>query len=455
MVDLGMLERSESLDRLVKFVNDIDNRRLPPTEFLKSGKTLIGVQRALGFSNLLAYFKDHESPTEELTPEELEKYGLREAAEQQQRIVDEAMQKLEEMWWSGKIIHTSYGEVVVNENNELKVGSSAAYVKYDGIINITPGKSFAVTLKESQFREGEIRERLGDKFQGKFIRGKMWIFNEKEPLRLTLPEIIKVLQYPRRDWEEEEAWKEAGFAVEGDLNRAGKKFEKLGWWGNLGTLADERNRARLVELMRKVPRKNEVDFEEAMRYFSELGHCYDATGVFVKPPLLKEIIETIIEGDASKAREFYDKYGLKRMFEDAIKAGLKSVLSESPEEREKYRRAVIHQFFLKKYVRPLTAARSLHGDNLSREILFTDMNFSGRILSFLRMGRDKEEYEIAEDGSKIIYRFITAWGEVGDSYESDYVDDSVILAKYTELLGNTSTRDVIRKWIERYKKKKK
>ncbi|MEI6281091.1 MAG: hypothetical protein WCP17_03810 [bacterium] len=199
MVDLGMLEKSEAMDRLVKFVTDIDNRRLPASEFLKSGKTVLGVQRDLNFKKMLEYFKDHESPTDELTPEEFEKYGLRESAERQQKIVDESMAALERMEKEGKVVQTKYGSIVINENNELKTGSSAAYIIHDGIINFTSGKSFAVTLKEKDFDEQELRQRLGDKFQGKIIRGKMWIYNDKEPLMVTLDNIINALEPERTE----------------------------------------------------------------------------------------------------------------------------------------------------------------------------------------------------------------------------------------------------------------
>lgn len=192
--DLKLIEKSEAMDRVVDFVTKMDNRQIPPGEFLKSGKTIIGVQRHLDFDNLLKFFKDHESPFDELTPEEFEKYGLREPAEAQQKIVDEAMQKLEEMEKEGKVIDTKYGSVLVNENNELKVGASAAYVKHDGILNFTPGKSFAVTFKEKDIDAEDLKEKLGDKFQGKIIRGKMWIYNEAEPLELSKEEIIKSLQ---------------------------------------------------------------------------------------------------------------------------------------------------------------------------------------------------------------------------------------------------------------------
>ncbi len=108
--------------------------------------------------------------------------------------MDESMATLEIMEKEGKVIQTKYGSIVINQNNELKTGSSAAYVRHDGIINFTPGKSFAVTLKEKDLDEKKLTERLGTKFQGKIISGKMWIYNDKEPLNLSLEEITKSLE---------------------------------------------------------------------------------------------------------------------------------------------------------------------------------------------------------------------------------------------------------------------
>ena len=194
MVELNMLEKSVAMDRLIDFVTKIDNRQFPSEEFLKSAKTILGLQRDLDFEKLLVYFKDHESPTEELTPEEFKKYGLKDSAEKQQKTVDEAMETLEKMEKEGKVIDTKYGKIVVNENNELKVGASAAYVKFDGIINLTPRKSFAITLKDKDFNEEELRNKLGDKFQGKIIRGKIWLYNEAEQLNITKEELIDCLK---------------------------------------------------------------------------------------------------------------------------------------------------------------------------------------------------------------------------------------------------------------------
>lgn len=192
--DLKLIEKNKALDRVVDFVTKMDNRQIPPEEFLKSGKTIIGIQRHLDFEKLLKFFKDHESPFDELTPEEFEKYDLRKPAETQQKIVDEAMQKLDEMEKEGKIIKTKYGSVVLNVNNELKVGASAAYVKHDGIINFTPEKSFAVTFKEQDIDAEDLKNKLGDKFQGKIIRGKMWIYNESEPLKISVEDLIESLK---------------------------------------------------------------------------------------------------------------------------------------------------------------------------------------------------------------------------------------------------------------------
>ncbi len=193
MIDLGLLEKSEALDRLTDFVTKIDNRLYPAEDFLKSGRTLLGLQRGAKFENLVKYFEDYDTPRKELSTDELAKYGLKEASVKQQIIVDEAIATLDRMIEEGKVIKTAYGDILINENNELAVGASAAYVKCDGIINFTPEKSFAVTLKEKDFNEELLREKLGDKFQGKIIRGKMWIYNDQEPLGLTIEDLQSAL----------------------------------------------------------------------------------------------------------------------------------------------------------------------------------------------------------------------------------------------------------------------
>jgi hypothetical protein len=193
VTSLGLLEKTPALDKAVDFVTKIDNRKYPAEQFLRSGKTILGLHRGFPFDKLVTYFESHDSPQEELTPEELEKYGLNEAAEQQQKIVDEAMLTLTKMEQEGKVADTRYGSVVINVNHELRVGASGAYVRHDGILNITPGKSFAVTLKERLLDESKLKEILGDKFQGKIIRNEMWIYDDEAPLNLSQEEILSAL----------------------------------------------------------------------------------------------------------------------------------------------------------------------------------------------------------------------------------------------------------------------
>ncbi len=194
MVNLGMLEKTENMDKLVKFVTKLDNFKYPPENFLKSYRTILGLQRDLDFDKLVKYFKEHQSPTEELTSEQFEKYGIKEASEKQQKLVEDSIQTMDKMEKEGKVIDTSYGKVLINEKNKLKIGAPAAYTRYDGIINYIPNVSFAVMFKEKDINEKLLKEMLGDKFQGKVIRGKMWIYNEIEPLKLDLEEIISCIK---------------------------------------------------------------------------------------------------------------------------------------------------------------------------------------------------------------------------------------------------------------------
>lgn len=193
MLENGLIQRSEKLDKLVEFVTKVDNRLYPAEEFLRSAKTLLGLQRSLNYEQLKRYFEDHESADQELTVAEWEKYGLKEVAESQQKIVDESMAKLAEMEEEGKVTQTDYGSILINQNNELQVGASAAYVRHHGILNISPGKSFALAFKDKKISEQSLKALLGERFQGKVIRDQIWLYNGEEPLELSQEDIVNVL----------------------------------------------------------------------------------------------------------------------------------------------------------------------------------------------------------------------------------------------------------------------
>ncbi len=194
LVEMKLIEKNETLDRTVDFITKIDNRKFEAEEFLRSGKTILGLQRDLDFSKLFLYFSEHENPCEELTPTEFKEYGLEEAALKQQKLVDESMSTLETMENEGKVFDSEFGSILINVNNELKAGSSAAYVNHDGIINFTPEKSFAVTLKDAKFDQEKLESRLGEKFVGKIIRGNMWIYNDEEKMNLMVDDLINSIK---------------------------------------------------------------------------------------------------------------------------------------------------------------------------------------------------------------------------------------------------------------------
>jgi len=143
------------------------------------------------------YFTHHETPLEELSSEEIDKWGLTQNSRQMQTMVGEAMQTLSRMERDGKVVKTQYGRVVVNENMELKAGAAAAYVRHDGILNLVPGVSFTLYLKEGWFDERVLRFRLGENFQGKIIRRQIWKFDHTaEKLKLTEKDILGAILTP-------------------------------------------------------------------------------------------------------------------------------------------------------------------------------------------------------------------------------------------------------------------
>lgn len=195
LVSLGLMEKSLPLDRTTDFVTKIDNREYPAEAFLKRGRILLGLHKYFPFNKLVEYFTDHTTPLEEISPEEIEKWGLTQASRQMQMMVDHAMRTLTRMEQAGKVVETQFGRVVVNENMELKAGASAAYVRHDGILNLVPGVSFTLYLKSGRFNETYLRYKLGEKFQGKIIRGNIWKFNHTpEELKLTREDILEAIK---------------------------------------------------------------------------------------------------------------------------------------------------------------------------------------------------------------------------------------------------------------------
>ena len=193
--ELHLLEPTQALDRFVDFVTKVDNFRYPVVSLDKQPKTILGMQQDIDLNTFLRYFADHTDPTRELSEDEIQLYGLKPAQQKRQTMIADEMNTLDAIAADGNVFETKYGKILLNENNRLKTGALAAYTKYDGILSITPGVSFFVGLKntEQRFDEEELRQKLGNKFQGKIIRDRMWLYNDAEPLRLSTEDIINAL----------------------------------------------------------------------------------------------------------------------------------------------------------------------------------------------------------------------------------------------------------------------
>lgn len=177
------LERTEYLDKLVEFVTQIDNKTFPDEEkhFKGSMLTLLGLQRFVKFDTLLNFFKDGRSVTELLSPDDLEKYGLLNAAMRQKDIVESSSAILEEMEANGLIIESEqYGKIAVDIGKQLPGGFDAAKAYgCGGYVMWSPDTNglFITTVKP-------LRENFSQGFK---IRGSMWLKPRDDGSELTIP----------------------------------------------------------------------------------------------------------------------------------------------------------------------------------------------------------------------------------------------------------------------------
>ncbi len=221
MIKLGLLERTDDLDRLVEFVTQMDNRAYSITkeEFENSSwQTLKGLQRFIDFEHLLQFFKDGENPTEDLLKEDLEKYGLEEGSKTKKRVIKNSRETFEKMENEGLIVPSKrYGNIAVNiGRRKLEGGFDAAeaYGCQAYIIWNPTKKGLFISTKEP----------ITDNFsQGKRMRETMWFMEHgyRGPFTITLNEILEKMtdgHFPREargelkktlDEEEEEAKKKA------------------------------------------------------------------------------------------------------------------------------------------------------------------------------------------------------------------------------------------------------
>jgi len=191
LLAMELLKKEEYLDKAVEFVTQIDNKTFPNEEkhFKGSMLTLLGLQRFVKFDALLRFFKDGRSPTELLSPDDLEKYGLLNAAVRQKDIVERSFAVLEEMEAKGLIIDSErYGKIAVDIGKQLPGGFDAAKAYGCGAYVIwSPDTNgfFITTVKP-------LQESFSQGFK---VRDSMWLKpkNDAADTTIRLSEILSKL----------------------------------------------------------------------------------------------------------------------------------------------------------------------------------------------------------------------------------------------------------------------
>lgn len=196
LVKNGLLKKEKHLDKLVEFVTQIDNNNFPEAEkyFRDSWQMMLGLNRFVQPEKLIEFFKDGKNPTDILSREDLEKYGLLytvrgkkiDRSIEQKESVEKSWQQLKRMEREGWIIDSDrYGKIAVDVGNRVSAGANAAEAYgCDSYIIWDP--------KEQSFFISTNRK-LTDEFpQGEKIRDSMWIKPRLDnvPLTLSLEEVL-------------------------------------------------------------------------------------------------------------------------------------------------------------------------------------------------------------------------------------------------------------------------
>ncbi|MEK7075184.1 MAG: hypothetical protein AAB948_00080, partial [Patescibacteria group bacterium] len=247
LTNLGLLKGNPVFEKLVEFVNQVDNRNYPEEEkyFKDSYRTVLGLQKSVPFGKLLVFFRSNKKAHEILTDKELEEFGLEKESRRQKNVVEQSMKRLEEMEKEGLIVDAeNYGKIAVDINKTIRGGFDAAKAHGCGgyIIWNPKENSFFLTTINSLVKDFNLS-------QGKRIRETMWIKprNDNKPLDISLGEIINKLTNDK-------------FSASGELKNYldkenfGKEFE---WIMKLSENIEEQEKikalfGRILEMARKV-----------------------------------------------------------------------------------------------------------------------------------------------------------------------------------------------------------
>lgn len=204
MVKMGMIEEDEAMDRMLKFIDEVENGVYKNLDgyYDNSWKTLRGLVNFANYPNLVKFFSknDNPDPYRELSVKELKEYGLyfkQKTDGGKEKIITEIVEEnvkkdyktLDNLRKEGFVIDSEkYGKIVVDLGGTIKGNFFASRAfGANAYINWNPEqKSFFLST------EKEMDEEFP---QGIKVRGTMLIKprGNEEPLKMTLEDVLEIM----------------------------------------------------------------------------------------------------------------------------------------------------------------------------------------------------------------------------------------------------------------------
>ncbi len=238
LVEMGMINKDEVMDKMVKFVTQMDNKTFSDAEkyFEESDRNLIGLYRFISPNKLKEFFEDGKKPTDQLTHSELKKYGfayeksanqetidavckqenktleelkklknyeldkynLRKTKKgvllykvnrqkEQKQSIDKSLSELEIAEDESRIIDSEYGKIVVDIGKKIPAGATATLAKdYNVYLNWNLKKNYFFISSKKEFgKDFEISK-------GRNVRNKIWVTpTEDDVTNLKLAEVLE------------------------------------------------------------------------------------------------------------------------------------------------------------------------------------------------------------------------------------------------------------------------
>lgn len=208
LTGLGLMDKKDYLDRMVEFVDQVDNFKYPDSGryfenyFKNSWKTLLGMYRMASMKNLSSFFEYRVpktgrplSPADPISEGLLKKFGfiyeqkgLKNKSESQRESVMKSKEELEKMEKEGFIVESDrYGKICISVDGRVPCGADAAKAfGCDAFI--------AWNTKENNFFITSLTgKQLEDDFgAGRNVRGTMWVrpLNKDMSIKIGLGEIL-------------------------------------------------------------------------------------------------------------------------------------------------------------------------------------------------------------------------------------------------------------------------